>query len=384
MNASRQVILGVALLMLAGGLVWKNHDKTGSTVSATFTALQAPSSRVAEGRKTGAFVIPRPLAHLPTDPVGVGIFGSRVVFPQFFLSGTSYMDIYDMVSHSLQQFAVPGLTGQFAYAVASDPTRNAFYVGTRTDLVAFNVSTGASQLIPLPRPHYPVSSLGPQPMPPSVLALSVATNGDVWISRDMNAGVTIYHPRAGTFSQIPLPSGVVPGSLALLGTHELVAAVYRSNNSQYDDGGNLATGVLIKNLQSGQIEFFRGFASSVATTSGTVYVTEGRNLLAIDPQSQAVRAALRAHQFAVNGKVAVSGHGVPWWADGSCIIRDGNPAQVYVIAPRYGSPALLGTTGSQQQVQLNPGISDVVPTATGSGAWAVLAGYNAIGYAGSP
>jgi len=76
------------------------------------------------------------LRNLPTEPVGVGVFGTSLVFPQFTMDGTSSaIELYDTRTKGISRYLVPAAAqGHMVSSVVGDP--KAGYCGWDCELIS--------------------------------------------------------------------------------------------------------------------------------------------------------------------------------------------------------------------------------------------------------
>lgn len=377
MKSSIIAMMAIAgILSVTGGVVYL--DSASDTAHAAMRSPTQFTSTISQSQVE----FPTALAHLPTEPVGIGIFNSNVVFPQFSMDGKSTIAIYNTGTKTVNEYSVPTtVQNQFAYATASDAKNGTFWIGTKADLVEFNVLTHTVHTYTLPEVQYPYST--PRDHGASnILGLAIDSNGSIWMTRDHDSGVTVFDPKAGEFKQYGLPSGVVPKNIVILGNGNLAMNIWHSVNPQYmSDAGNLDTGVLIFNANVGRTKFVSGFAPTILDNNGRLLVPEGSRLIQIDPQSGVQSQEVQA-PFSINPQIAAAPDGTTWWTTNGTILHVTNHEKViYQIPKRVSNLSVPLTKGTPQPSSqpLNPDVSNITVAPDGT-AWFVASGFNAIGY----
>lgn len=355
------------------------------------TLLPFASTRIATtqpAEASGIISIPGSLEHLATDPVGLAVFGSSLVFPQFMIDGhDSSVAVFDTNSGTLAKYRVPSRAqGQFAYAVAPDLAHRVLWIGARDVLVRFDVETHAIQVIDLPAVAYPYVQAGDLGGP-NVLGLTVDKAGAVWMTRDHDSGITRLDPSSLTFTEFPVPAGIVPGAVAAMDDGLIAAQVYHVNNPAYElDGANMDTGYLLVNVRIGTARFVKQMTTDVLRgASGHLLVAGSDRAEELDGEGRNSLASYPLTGRSIHPGLAVSPvDGSVWSTTGADVTQTRTDGSVSRFAPPQkcggNAPIPAGIPKSAGDTCLYPGVSSIMVDSHGT-AWAVIAGYNAIGRA---
>lgn len=356
----------------------------GSTLG--YTGLRFGPHMQAQGVQV--LSIPRQLDRLVTDPIGIAAFHNVFAFPLFTLDGkTSAIELYDLSGDTIASFTVPPvLQGEFAYAVAGDPRTGILWVGTSTALLDFDVSSHSMHVFNLPpvaRPYVAPGEFGPA----RVLGLAVDHADHLWITRDFDNSVTEFDPNSHQFRELPLPTGVVPSSIAILPDGIIATNVYHTDNPSYEwSGSNMDTGYILLDPETLKTTFRSGMTTTVWPAGSGEVGTIGRGR--VDASEADSGASVRTFMLtsrSLNPGLAVSqADGSVWVAAGGAVdqFRDGEQ-EIYSI------PARCGVLPIPARVKIPNGLGCFYPDAksvaiAANGTVAiVLGGYNAIALARS-